>query len=79
MTQVIVLIIALGSIAALINRVWKRYYSKDAKIRKLVKELEQIRKQMYDALLHDGRGDKYDALRDIRGGLLKEIRDLRRR
>lgn len=76
MTKILGAIVALGFIAKLIHWVWKRYWSADAEKRALKKQLEEIRKQMRQALL-DGRSDDYDRLRNERSQLLKRIRDLR--
>lgn len=75
MTQILAAIVALGFIAKLIHWVWKRYWSADAEKRKLKKQLEEVRKQMYQALL-DGRNDDYDRLRTERDELHKQLSNL---
>lgn len=75
MTTIAAIIIALGSIAALALWLFKKYWSVDAEKRALKKQLEEVRKQMYQALI-DNRGDDYDRLRDERDELHKELGNL---
>ena len=76
-TLILSAIIALGTIAGLVTFVWKRYWSKEAKIRSLLGELDDIRKQMRGAL-RAGNNNRYDFLRDIRSGLLDTLSNLRK-
>jgi type II secretory pathway pseudopilin PulG len=74
MTNVFAAIVGLGSIAALVLWLFRRYGSKDAKRQKLKNQLEELRKEMRQALL-DGRN--YQSLLDKREQLLKRLSNLR--
>lgn len=73
MTNVFAAIVGLGSIAALALWLFKRYGSKDAKRQKLKNQLEELRKEMRQALL-DGRD--YSSLLAKREQLFKKLNNL---
>lgn len=74
MTSVLAAIVSLGSIATLALWIFRRYGSKDAKKRKLKNQLEELRKEMRQALLD---GSDYSRLLADREQLFKKLSNLR--
>ncbi len=77
MTNILLAIVALGSIATLVLWLFKRYWSADAETRKLKNRLRIVRKAMQEAII-DNRSDDWSLFNTERLQLLEKLSNIRK-